>query len=82
MANNQVDKFFKNRCFLEIREYLNLDQKGFSQAIGIHQSGISKIEMNVNGISHKTIGQVCDTFYINPKFFIEGANEPMFLEGR
>lgn len=77
-----MDNFFENRRFFEIRERLKLDQKGFADAIGMHQSGISKIEMNVNGISRRTKAKVCDTFYIDPLFFESGSGASMFLEGK
>lgn len=82
MSDNQRDNFFENKRVFEIREYLKLEQKGFAEAIGTHQTSISKIEANTISLSRKIKVKICNTFHINPDFFVVETDAPMFLEGK
>lgn len=82
MSDNQRDKYFENKRVFEIRVHLKLEQKGFAEAIGAHQTSISKIEANTISLSRKIKANICNTFYINPEFFVMDADASMFLEGK
>ncbi|MGM1428221.1 helix-turn-helix domain-containing protein [Sphingobacterium lactis] len=59
-----------------------LDQKGFGDALGMQQSGVSIIEQGKTKLTPKTRSRICNTFFIDPLFFEEGSGADMFLEGK
>lgn len=82
MAENQIGTPFENNCVFEIRNYLMLDQKGFGDALGMQQSGVSVIELGKTKLTPKIKSRICNTFFIDSLYFEEGSGAGMFLEGK
>ncbi|WP_286850693.1 MULTISPECIES: helix-turn-helix domain-containing protein [Sphingobacterium] len=80
--DSQEDIFFKNSRVFQIRDYLKLEQQGFAEALGVHQSMISYIEKNKKKVSNKTKSLICKVFFVDPLFFDDREDVGMFLEGR
>lgn len=68
-----------NKRFKELREYLELTQEGFGNAIGLSKSGISNIENGTRNVTDRHIKLISNEFNIREEWLRDGQGN-MFVE--
>lgn len=70
-----------NTRIKELRNYLNLSQREFGNAIGL-RSSISEIENGKAPITERTIIAICSKFNVNEKWLKSGIGEMFIVEDK
>lgn len=68
-----------NARIKKIRKDSGLNQKDFSEILGVTQSGVSYMEQDGRNVSDLTIKSICNHFCINEKWLIDEIG-PMYIE--
>lgn len=67
-----------NRIIL-LRKTLHINQTDFAKKIGITQSGISNIELNITPLTERNIISICNIFNVNEQWLRFGTGD-MFIK--
>jgi transcriptional regulator with XRE-family HTH domain len=59
----------------EIRKKLTLNQKNFSNALGMTQGAYSDVERGRKSISYNLLNKLADIFHISPNWIIKGQGD-------
>ncbi len=68
-----------NARIKKVRKEAGLNQKEFSESLGVTQSGVSYMEQDGRNVSDMTIKGICNRFKINEDWLRNGT-EPMYVE--
>lgn len=68
-----------NARIKKIRKEAELNQKEFSEILGVTQSGVSYMEQDGRNVSDMTIKGICNHFKVNESWLRDGT-EPMRIE--
>ena len=68
-----------NARIKSVRKEAGMNQKEFSESIGVTQSGVSYMEQDGRNVSDITIKSICNYFNINEDWLRNGT-EPMYIQ--
>lgn len=64
-----------NRRVKLLREELEMSQEAFGERIALVRSGVSNIESGKRNVNDRTIKLICQEFYVNEEWLLEGKGE-------
>ena len=67
-----------NARIKNVRKEAGMNQKEFSESIGVTQSGVSYMEQDGRNVSDMTIKSICNYFNVNEDWLRNGT-EPMYI---
>ena len=68
-----------NARIKNVRKEAGMNQKEFSESIGVTQSGVSYMEQDGRNVSDITIKSICNYFNVNEDWLRNGT-EPMYIQ--
>ena len=68
-----------NARIKSVRKEAGMNQKEFSESIGVTQSGVSYMEQDGRNVSDITIKSICNYFNVNEDWLRNGT-EPMYIQ--
>lgn len=68
-----------NARIKKVRKDAGMNQKEFSESIGVTQSGVSYMEQDGRNVSDMTVKGICNYFNINEDWLRDGK-EPMYIQ--
>lgn len=68
-----------NARIKKVRKEAGLNQKEFSESLGVTQSGVSYMEQDGRNVSDMTIKGICNRFNVNEDWLRNGT-EPMYIK--
>lgn len=68
-----------NARIKKVRKEARLNQKEFSESLGVTQSGVSYMEQDGRNVSDMTIKGICNRFNVNEDWLRDGK-EPMYIQ--
>lgn len=61
-----------NERIIQLRKFLQLNQKQFAEKIGLSQTGLSGIETGYSSITKQTLITICNVFNVNENWLKNG----------